>query len=47
MTLETPKPTPHADPINLAVLRALAGKKRVTARAQRLARQPFSQPVAG
>jgi len=41
MTLETPKVTPEADAINLAVLRALAGKQRVTPRARRLAAQSF------
>jgi len=41
MTIETPKEGDVADPINLAILRALAGKRRVGARARRLAEQPF------
>lgn len=44
MVLETPKPTPHADAINLAILRALHGKRRVGAAAKRLARQPLDRP---
>jgi deoxyribonuclease-4 len=38
MVLETPKPTDAADRQNLAVLRALAGRRRVTPRARELAR---------
>ena len=41
MTIETPKPTRNADKINLAVLRALAGRKRITARARSLAASPI------
>ena len=44
MTLETPKATPEADAINLAILRALAGKQRVTRRARCLAAQPLEWP---
>jgi len=44
IVLETPKPTPHCDPINLAILRALAGRSRVGARAKRLAAQSLEQP---
>jgi deoxyribonuclease-4 len=44
MVLETPKPTDWADRINLAVLRSLVGRTRVTAVAQRLARQSLQQP---
>jgi deoxyribonuclease-4 len=40
MAIETPKPTPQADLINLGVLRALDGLRRVGARARALARQP-------
>lgn len=41
MTLETPKPAARADPVNLAILRALLGLKRVGARARRLAAEPL------
>ncbi len=47
MTLETPKVTPEADAINLAILRALAGKRRVTQRARRLAAQSLDQSPVG
>jgi len=43
MVLETPKPTPHADPVNLAVLRALFGRARVGSLARRLASQPLDR----
>ncbi len=43
MVLETPKPTKFADRINLAVLRSLAGRKRVTPRARRLATQSLNR----
>jgi deoxyribonuclease-4 len=46
MTLETPKPTDHSDPINLAILRNLRGKKRVTPTARRLADQAHDRPPA-
>jgi deoxyribonuclease-4 len=39
MVLETPKPSDHADRINLAALRALHGRERVTRRARLLAGQ--------
>jgi deoxyribonuclease-4 len=41
MTIETPKPTPDADRKNLAVLRALMGRKRITARARELVAAPM------
>jgi deoxyribonuclease-4 len=44
LAIETPKPTPHADPINLGILRALHGKSRVGPRARRLAAQPLDVP---
>ena len=37
MVIETPRPTPDADRINLDILRALFGKRRVGAVARRLA----------
>ena len=43
MVLETPKPAVHADAINLAILRALAGRQRVGKRARQLAEQPFDE----
>lgn len=46
MVLETPKPTPQADVVNLAVLRALAGRQRLTARAKCLAAQPLDAAIA-
>jgi hypothetical protein len=36
MVLETPKPAAEADRINLAILRALHGRRRVGPRARRL-----------
>jgi deoxyribonuclease-4 len=41
MVIETPKPAAHADAINLAILRALHGRKRVGKLACRLAEQAF------
>ncbi len=43
MVLETPKTTEYADAINLAILRNLAGKKRVGSRALRLAAQELTR----
>ncbi|RMH42573.1 MAG: deoxyribonuclease IV [Deltaproteobacteria bacterium] len=42
MVLETPKAGTAGDPVNLAILRALAGKRRVGSRARRLAAQPLA-----
>jgi len=42
MSLETPKETPHADAINLAILRELDGKKRLSKRATSLAAQALT-----
>lgn len=44
LAIETPKPSEQADLINLAILRALAGRKRVTSRAKRLATQSLDLP---
>jgi len=47
MALETPKSTSSADSINLEILRALAGRSRLTARAKRLAGQDLElEPVS-
>jgi hypothetical protein len=46
MVLETPKPTPAADAVNLAVLAALAGRERVGPRARRLASAPLASRPA-
>ena len=47
MVIETPKERDAADSINLAILRALAGTRRVGERARRLAEQPFGNAGAG
>lgn len=44
MAIETPKPGEHADAINVGILRALAGRRRVGERARRLATQPLDRP---
>lgn len=45
MAIETPKPSEHADPVNLAVLRALVGRQRLTPTALRLAEHPLDRPL--
>lgn len=42
MVIETPKPSDDADRVNLAVLRALAGRTRIGPRARRLAAEPIA-----
>jgi deoxyribonuclease IV len=44
MALETPKENPHADRINLAILRALHGRKRLPPNARRLSEQSLKRP---
>ena len=42
MVIETPKPSLDADRVNLAILRALAGRTRIGPRARRLAAEPIA-----
>lgn len=42
MVIETPKPSDEADRINLAILRALAGRRRIGPRARKLATVPLA-----
>ena len=42
MVIETPKPTDDADRVNLAILRALAGRQRIGPRARKLATVPLA-----
>jgi deoxyribonuclease-4 len=44
MVIETPKPTEWADAVNVGILRALAGRSRVTEIARRLAALPLDRP---
>jgi deoxyribonuclease-4 len=46
MALETPKAGDQGDQVNLAILRALDGLRRVGAKARRLAEQPFEDVAA-